>query len=336
MSSNILKQELKNRVVRNVYLLYGEEDYLKKFYAKKIEEIVLEKDFGDINRFVIEEPKDVSKIEDLCETLPCFADKKFILVRNSSFFKSTKKEAKLKKEKLEKLIEILPEYVCLVFVEIEIDKRLKAVKAIEKKGLTVEFGIQGDTVLLKWVEKEMKKYGKIVHPSVAIKIIQYCDSCMEQICTEMEKLRLYVDDREEITDLDVENVCIKSVNVRIFDLIDNISLGRSDLALKNFRDMLILKEPVPKIMYMIIRHVVKLLDMKMLFEEGLGVKDCVSIMKIAPYAANKMAGQIKNFDVRTLKRALKGMLELDQKIKIGEIKDVLAVEVSIVKLCSLV
>lgn len=333
MSSNILKKELKEGIIRNIYLIYGEEEYLKKLYSKKIESAVLGNGNVDINKFVFYQPKDVSKIKDLCETLPCFSDKKFILIKNSGYFKSTKKEKKSLKDSLCKLVNTIPEYVCIVFLEEDIDKRLKLIKVVEERGLVVEFGVQSQGVLLKWVVSEMKKRGKDVHTDVAFKIIQYCNFFMNAISNEMDKLEFYVGDRKEITFYDVEAVCTKDISVRIFDLIDNITFGRADIALKNLKDMLILREPIQKIMFMLIKHFTQLLDIKMLLMEGLTVKDCVSIMKISPYAASKMAQQVSSFEINFLREILKKILDLDYKIKIGNINDILAVQIIIMELC---
>jgi len=41
MSIDKLKLEVKNKSLGKLYLFYGEEEYLKKFYLGKIEEIIL-------------------------------------------------------------------------------------------------------------------------------------------------------------------------------------------------------------------------------------------------------------------------------------------------------
>ena len=50
MSQDILKKEVKNGNIRNIYLFYGEEDYLKEVYCKKIEDIVLKDGLKELNK----------------------------------------------------------------------------------------------------------------------------------------------------------------------------------------------------------------------------------------------------------------------------------------------
>ncbi len=325
-----LKKELNNGKIRNIYLFYGEEEYLKEKFLEKIEDIVLPDGLKDINKIVMNEEKNISKIVDVLETLPCFCDKKLVVVKDSLLFKAGKKDNK--KEELERLIDKVPDYTCLVFLEKEIDKRLKVVKEVAKKGLVVEFKMQMPGVLLKWVAKEFKASGKIISKDASEKLIDYSDRAMFSIINEINKLSVYACDREEISVSDIENVCTKSINVRIFDLMDNISIGNQDLAFKNLKEMIILKEPIQKIMFMIIKHVRQLLEMKLLLNEGYLLKDCVSKMSISPYTGNKLFVQVKNFQVNKLKSVLEEMVSLDYKIKNGEIRDILAVELLIIAL----
>ena len=255
------------------------------------------------------------------------------MVKNSLFFKAGKKEAKSKKDDLEALVKNIPPYTCLVFCEKEVDKRLKLVKEISKNGLVVEFKTQQQNILIKWILGEAKRNKKIISVEACAKLVEYSDFSMFNIKNEMDKLYLYVGDRQEVTLGDVEKVCTKSISVRIFDLINNIAIGNQYLALKNLKEMLMLKEPVPKIMFMIIKQIRQLLELKILLQEGLTVRDCVGVMKISPYAGDKMAQQVRNFSMEKLKSALNEMLQLDYKIKVGEIKDIVAVEVIIIKLC---
>lgn len=281
----------------------------------------------------MEEPKDIAKIVDVCETLPCFSEKKLVILKNTSFFKAGKKESGSKKHDLEALIGNIPPYTCLVFCEKEVDKRLRLVKEVSKNGLVVEFKQQQQNVLIKWILGEAKRNKKIISVEACTKLVEYSDCYMFNIKQEMDKLYLYVGERQEVTVDDIEKVCTKSISVRIFDLINNIAIGNQYLALKNLKEMLILKEPVPKIMFMIIKQIRQLLELKTLLQEGLTLRDCVSIMKIAPYAGEKMAQQIRNFSMEKLKGILNEMLQLDYKVKTGEIKDIVAVEVLITKLC---
>lgn len=71
---------------------------------------------------------DIRQLIDLCETLPFFADRRVILLEDTGFFKN-------KCEELADYMKELPEYLCMIFVESEVDKRSRMYKAVKACGL---------------------------------------------------------------------------------------------------------------------------------------------------------------------------------------------------------
>jgi len=82
MSIDKLKLEVKNKSLGKLYLFYGEEEYLKKFYLGKIEEIILSRDQTGLNKIVIEGKAEASKIIEACEIMPFFAEKNWLLLKS--------------------------------------------------------------------------------------------------------------------------------------------------------------------------------------------------------------------------------------------------------------
>lgn len=81
-----IEEDIKTGNFKQVYLLYGEEGYLKKQYRDKLKAAMAAPD--DTMNFTAYEGKDTSPREliDLAETLPFFADRRVILVRKQRFF----------------------------------------------------------------------------------------------------------------------------------------------------------------------------------------------------------------------------------------------------------
>ena len=91
MSTNLidLENDLKNKKLNSIYLLYGEEKYLIQEYVKKIKKCFGELYLG-INYILLDESNIDSLISDI-ET-PAFGyDKKLILIKNSNLFKKDNK-----------------------------------------------------------------------------------------------------------------------------------------------------------------------------------------------------------------------------------------------------
>ena len=122
-----LNEDLKTGQLKQIYLLYGEEAYLKRQYKDKLHYAIVPPD--DTMNYAYYEGKGINAKEviDLAETLPFFAERRLIILENSGFFKNASPE-------LSDYIKELPETTSMIFVESEIDKRGKLYKAVKDKG----------------------------------------------------------------------------------------------------------------------------------------------------------------------------------------------------------
>ena len=148
-----IDEDIKTGQFQNVYLLYGEEAYLKRQYKEKLLKAMVTQ--GDTMNFSAYEGKDIAQGEliDLAETLPFFAERRVILVEDSGFFKNSAEE-------LAAYIPEVAESTCFIFVESEVDKRNKLYKQVKKSGRIVCFERQNDEILMRWVGGRLKKEGK--------------------------------------------------------------------------------------------------------------------------------------------------------------------------------
>jgi DNA polymerase III subunit delta len=339
MSLDLLKDDIKNKKIRKLYLFFGPEEFLKKYYVESLERILLSDEFKSLNRIVLEGKQDFGKLTDYCETLPVFSDRKLIIVKNSGLFKPKKKEGDVKKAKphaqgdeLAAFIQDLPEHVCLVFYEPEVDKRLKTtLENIKKNGLTVEFEYQRPDELIRWVSRKFRASGREINSSTAAKLVESCEQGMTEILNEVDKLLAYTEGHMEITPDDIEKVCTKSIKSRIFDLTDAIAEKKSARALGLLNDMIILKEPVPKILFMIAKQFRQTLQVRLLQEEGCGLSEIASRTGMSTYIAGKILKQASNYSKSMLKKAVETSLEMDLAVKTGKIEDRMAAELLIIE-----
>ena len=148
-----IDEDIKTGQFQNVYLLYGEEAYLKRQYKEKLLKAMVTQ--GDTMNFSAYEGKDIVQGEliDLAETLPFFADRRMILIEDSGLFKKSAEE-------LADYMASVPETTCFVFVEKEIDKKTKMYKAVNKIGSVVEFKRQTDETLARWINGRIRRNGK--------------------------------------------------------------------------------------------------------------------------------------------------------------------------------
>ncbi len=336
MSEALLRKAIKDKKIGKLYLFYGCEEYLKRNYIEYIEKNLLDENTKLLNKVVLEDNITVTSIIDNCETLPLFSDRRMVVVKNSGLFKSKKTKSSSTKGKgddeLAQFLKNVPEHACLIFSEADIDKRSKAAGIIKEHGLIVEFDFRKPEELAGWVIKMTRKQGYEMDMYTAAHLVEYCESGMDDVLNEINKLCAYAADRKKITVDDIVKVCTRSVKSRIFDLTDAIARMQTDKALAILDDMLVLKEPIPKIIFLIAKQLRQMLQINLMLKEGATKDSIISALKLNRYFAGKTISQAQMFPVKKLEKAIETGLTLDLAIKTGRLKDRAAVELMITQM----
>lgn len=319
-----LLQDLKQQNFKNIYLLCGEEAYLRNQYKKKLRDALVMD--GDTMNYSYYEGKDINPraVIDMAETLPFFADRRVLMVENSGFFKN-------KCEELADYVSVIPESTCFIFVETEIDKRSRFYKEVKKYGRVVEFGIQKDDVLIKWILGMLKKEGKNITKETLQTFLTKTGSDMQLIKNELDKLVSYTEGRDVITTADVEHVCITQTTNKIFDMINAVAEGNQKKALELYEDLLSLKEPPMRILFLIARQFNQLYQLKLLTKEGMPSSEIAKQAGIMPFAMKKYQAQAKSFSEEELRTAVEECVASEEAVKTGMMNDRLSVELLIIK-----
>ena len=319
-----IDNDIKMGQLKNVYLLYGTEDYLKRQYRDKLKHALVEPD--DTMNFSAYEGKDINPKEliDLSETLPFFKEKRMILVENSGFFKNSCDD-------LAEYMSQVPESTCFVFVEEEVDKRSKLFKAASRAGSAVEFETPKEDMLIRWILGRLQREGKKITQSVMQLFLSKTGSDMENIDKELEKLICYTLDKTEISAADVEAICTGQTENKIFEMIDAISARNQKKALDLYYDLLALKEAPMRILFLIARQFQNLLLIKSMSAKGYPAVSIAKTAGMPSFAVQKNLRQAGAFKINQLKEAIEDCGQAEEDVKTGRMADQLAVELLIVK-----
>lgn len=319
-----LLQDLKQENFKNVYLLCGEEAYLRNQYKKKLRDALVEE--GDTMNYSYYEGKDINPraVIDMAETLPFFADRRVLMIENSGFFKN-------KCDELADYMAVIPESTNFIFVETEIDKRSRFYKEVKKLGRVVEFGTQKEDTLVKWILGMLKKEGRNITRDTLQTFLSKTGSDMQMIKNELDKLVAYTEGRDVIRLEDVEQVCITQTTNRIFDMVNAIAEGNQKKALELYEDLLSLKEPPMRILFLIARQFNQLYQVKLLAKEGMPSSEIAKQAGIVPFAVKKYQAQARNFSTEELRAAVEECVAGEEAVKTGKMNDRLSVELLIMK-----
>lgn len=319
-----LNEDIKNGRFKKVYLLYGEEAYLKKQYKDRLTKAMIPD--GDTINYAYYEGKGIrpGELIDLAETMPFFAERRLIVVENSGFFKNAAPD-------LADYIKSMPDTACFLFVESEVDKRGKMYKAVKDKGRIVEMGRQDEKTLLYWIGGNVKREGQKIKESTARYLMSRTGTDMENLEKELEKLFSYTLGCDEITVQDIDAVCTTQISNQIFAMVEAVAEKKQKKALDYYYDLLALKEPPMRILYLLTRQFKLLLEAKDLLRRGYDKPQIAKTMKLHPFVAGKYMQQCKNFTGKGLRRIMEEAADMEEMVKTGRLNDVMSVEIFIVK-----
>ena len=314
-----LINDIKSGEFKKVYLLYGEEDYLRKQYKDKLR-AALTTGEDDMN-YVYFEGKDIQagQVIDFAETMPFLAERRVVFIENSGWFKSGG----------DAMAEYLPtqcDTTVICFIETEIDKRSKLFKAVTEKGYAAEFAKQNEETLFKWIAGKCKAEGKQIRREDISFFIEKTGSEMDNMARELEKLFCYCLEKNVITSADIDDICTTKIESHIFAMIDAIAENKQRVALDKYYELLANKEAPMYILYMIGRHCNNLLMTKELRLKGLDNRAIAERTKQKDFVVRKQANQASRFGAADLRAAVETCVKAETDVKTGLMSDRLAVE----------
>lgn len=326
--------DIKSGNFSQIYLFYGDEDYLKKQYRDKLKHALMGADgassmagMGSDMNFNAFEGKDINPREviDLAETLPFFADRRVILIENSGFFKN----------KCDELAEYLTQAApttFFLFVENDVDeKKSKLYNVVKKEGRTVKFSTVSEEVLIRWILTRLKKEGKKITEPVMQLFLDKTGTDMGTIDRELEKLISYTYGRDVIEAEDVETITTEQMTNKVYEMINAVAAHNQKKALDLYYDLLALKVEPTHILSKIVHQFHILLLIRSMMGKGFDNDTMAKNAGINPRAVRYNVSQARGFTMARLRRAVTEGVELEEAVKTGHMDKQIAVELFLVR-----
>lgn len=318
-----LAEDIKSGNFKKVYLICGEEEYLKLNYKNQLMKAIIGDDTMNLGLY---EGKnfDINEVIDTAETFPFFAERRLIVMDSTGLFKSGGEE-------LAEYMGKIPDSTIFLFVEQDVDKRSKMYKAVKANGYICEINRQTEKDLAIWAARLFAKDGKKITNANMSYLIANVGTDMEVLSKEIEKLISYDLDKEIISKEDIDAVCVKQLNVRIFDMVDAISVKNQKKTLDCYYELIAEKEPPMRILFMVSRQFHLILQAKDLSARGMSKDQIAGTMGVQGFIATKSMNQSRNFSVAELKSALAECIQTEEMIKKGLMDEHIGVEMLLVK-----
>ena len=324
IKSNEIARRIKDNE-DNLFLLYGEEDYVIDRQIQSIKKKYLDPGFIQMDSVKLDFGGRGINLDTLIENmeLPSWASKKRIVeVVNFTFDKNCV-------DKLPDILKSIPQGTVLIMVTDKIDKRKKKLyDAFLKNGIVCEINYYTTDELLKMINNYFKALKISISPDVSKSIISRYNCSMRLIGSALRSLSLYCQAVDaSVIDMDiVEELCIPDINANIFWMMDSVGKGEADKALVQLDNLIKLKEPLPHIRFMIGRHFRELICAK----ELMNSRELIKRTGIRDFAADKLISQARRFSMERLLALYKLTYENDKDLKHGKVDERASLETFIV------
>ncbi|MDR2899395.1 MAG: DNA polymerase III subunit delta [Clostridiales bacterium] len=321
-----LAADLKANNIEKLYLFTGDEPYLINMYEKILTQAVLPDGQNGMNhdRFTGKNVK-AEEIFQALETLPFMSEKRLVTVVDSGLFASGRKA---ESESFLTLIKDLPDTSVLLFVELNVDKRLALYKAVAKSARVVEFKTPSENDMLTWIIRELKKGGLIIDKETALCLLRSVGDDMETVLQEINKLISYKNSGQLVSSEDIDTICAKNLEARVFDLVGAVAEKNVKKAMDDYNILMALKESPIMVLTMIARQFRLILECK----DAKGSNaEIAAKLDIRPFVVTECVKQGRNFTKAALIEAVKDCYEADLSIKTGRMADRTAIEILIAK-----
>lgn len=322
-----LKAQIKENRLRNLYVFYGEEEYLKEYYIKQIEEKVPSNGFEEFNRILIEGGSDYDVYDSVLESMPVMAEKRIVEIRDSNIFTMKRSggivppdddQKKFWQDKFKRL----SDDTVLIFCEKNVDGRSVLFKAAAKAGFAVEFKYMSSVDLRAWTVRRAMKAGKKIDNSTADYLISVIDPGMNNLENEMDKLLNYCG--ETIYKSDIDKVVSRALQVQAFDITDALMSGDARKALSVLNNMRTQKQSVFAILYLIYSNVEKMLHLRL--ADVTSRAEAAEVLGCVQWLAGKYLDGSKGFSLEKLYYMVTRVPEIDYEIKSGDVEEWQALE----------
>lgn len=291
--------------MEDIVIFYGENEF-------EIENSINKRREG-FEIIEIEEGIDFADLVNCLNTPALFSGNSLYIIRNESIFKDD--------EHLDVLTEYLsnpsPFSKCIIAINKKIDTRKKAVKYFKEKGLLFEYGYKKGRMLEKWIKEYIWSKGYSIDNLAITYLIEVVGDKQDMLKSEIEKIFLYEPDNKKIEIELLRKILSNNVESNIFNLTGSL-FKDNDKALRSLDNLIMLKEPIPLIIFMLIRELRILIRCKWLLKEKFREDKIMSTLGIHPYYGKEKLKLVRKITFSDLFKYLKSLYDLEVKIKSGK------------------
>ena len=305
---------------RNLYLMYGPEDYLREQFLAALKKSCLPQGEDDFSFRRINGPElDLTELARAVDSVPFMSERSFVEIRDVDINKIPEPDT------FAAIIRDIPDYCTLCFVQssgYEPDGRYKQIRALKEHAHVMEFVQQSQGQLYGWVGRRFAAAGKSIDFDAVQRLIFVSGDLMNHLIPEIEKIAAYTQS-ERVTVADVDAVAHHIPDADVFSITEFISKKEFNNAAELLAELLSDKSNDPIYILAILGFQFRrLYAARLALENGI---EPVKLMDVCglkyEFVAKKLMSSARGFSLQQLERAVEMCAETDYKMKSGSVDD---------------
>ena len=306
-----LVTDIKNKNLKPIYLLMGEEAYYIDKISDFIEDTVLSEEERGFNQMVLY-GRDVT-IEDIvsnAKRFPMMAERQVVIVKEAQDLARNieKLEAYAKNPQPTTVLVLCYKYKT-------VDKRKAVYKAIKKSGYVYESKKLYDNQVPDWIRRVLAPKGYSITPKASQMLVEFLGTDLSKINNELEKLQIVLPKDTQITPEHIEENIGISKDYNNFEL--RKAIGSRDDA-KAFKIIHYFAEnpkdnPMVVTVSLLFNFFLQLLQLHGMNDKS--PRSVASALRVNPYFVNEYLDAARNFPMRKVSGIVATLREFDVKSK---------------------
>lgn len=309
-----------------VFLL-GEEPYLLEQALLQVESKLVDPGMRDFNFSSFSGSEgSFEKLRDSIETLPGFAPHRVVILKEAQELSDSDWET------LEPVLKSPVESTFFIITASRFDKRKRIFKILSENGHCVEFKKVYENQIPQWIHFIAQKFELQISEEANHLLHRLVGSHLQEIETEILKLKEYVSPRNRIEAVDVKNIVSRSREENVFQWTEAVAERDRVRALESLAQLLEQNQSEVGVVSLMARHVRVLLKIKKGQEMGYVGTRLAQYVQVSPYFLSGYVKQSGLWSVNQLESLLVILNDTDRALKSSPLSAPLWLENMVLKM----
>lgn len=336
----LILKDMKADNISNIIIMYGEEDFLINWSVNQLVNRYVNPASRTLDYVVYDEGVvDADRIVESAETFPMFSQRKIVWVKNFKALASDNRRFLSEGDR-----KMLTDYAenangdsILIFSNPEGDENSKFFAEMKPFASLYSFPHLNPKELASFIAKRLNNRNITISDSNLKNLIDVTGYFNKEskynlytLENDLTKLMDYSNGREIIS-TDIDMTITRDEDTFVFNFLDSIMANRKDKALLLLHNMLADKANVYQLLSTIISQFELLLSTKQLVQDANNKTQIAKTLKANEYRIEKLMAYT-GIPLEQIKRILSSAYQVDRNIKMGILREDLALEMLIAQL----